>query len=617
MNSIRIRIAYSAVILLAFIPLVQFAYLGHFSRLTKDDYVYIGKPMESSAWEAMLFFRENWNGDYTNFLLYGFLAPLGERLPSIFPSVIILLGLVCFTWFNARLLTFLRVSHYRRLSAAVLASLTLVAFFGGSYSLLAIYWFTVSVEYVLPVMILMVCLALGARAMGWAKTTRRLSMAAIAFSLLGFLNAGFSEMYLVFQSVILALIGIYALGATEKAGRRRSFILILAALLGTAGGAAAHLSAAGVSYRLSLSVLWNNPIEPVRELPLLIARTLELLPAYLTDKFAFSGFKMLAAAGLAATLALAQPARADFKQPHKLAASWLYVIGLVVQLGFLPVLWSHTSDFPYIFGRFSYSYSLALLLNIGLIIAFLAMAARPNQLVQRLDTRRGRLLYNSITLFIIGVLFVLPEARAIVANAAMYFTVTSYLMAGIYIWQLAFALAAEGDRRAIRVGLVSLASAGFTVAPLAVMIAVVSWVQGAVYDYTITPVLFPLILTGLIWGSSAGMLLRRHALLGNGNLRWCRAVVLLSLLVAIVNGWNLISAQTQKMEELAESARIWDETHQEILGLLDEDKSVVYTREFLFRSFHINRHFPLQYSYRQLTWQEKLFYGLDYEPSFG
>ncbi len=617
MKRIRTKIALTAVVLLAFAPLVQFAYLGHFSRMTKDDYAYIGKPLESSAWEAMLFWRENWNGDYTNFLLYGLLAPLGERLPSIFPSVIIVVGLVGYAWFNARLLTLLGLSHHRRLIAAALASLTLVAFFGGSYSLVVFYWFAASVEYALPVVILMVCLALGASTVGWASTPRRLSMAAIVFSLLGFLNAGFSEMYLVFQSVVLALLGVCAFAIAEKAERRRATVLILAALLGTAAGAAAQLSAAGVAYRLSLTELWTSPIEPVRELPLLIVRTLALLPAYLTDKFAFSGFKMLAAAGLAATMSLSRPARPDARQPCKPSARWPLVIGLAVQLGFLPVLWSYTSDLPYILGRFSYAYALVLLLNTGLIIALLAMTARPNRFRQRLGTRRGTLLYHSIVLFIIGALFALPEVRATVPEAVLYFTITSYLLAGIYIWQLAFAFVAKGDRRANRVGLLSLASAGLTVASLAVMIAVVSWVQGVIYDYAIAPVVFPLTLTGLMWGASAGMLIRRHVPLGGGNARWYRAVVLFSLLVALVNGWNLITAQTQKTGELAESARIWDETHQEILRLLDEDKSAVYTREFLFRGNHINRRFPPHYGSRQLTWHEKLFYGLDYEPSFG
>ena len=113
------------------------------------------------------------------------------------------------------------------------------------------------------------------------------------------------------------------------------------------------------------------------------------------------------------------------------------------------------------------------------------------------------------------------------------------------------------------------------------------------------------------------MLIRRRLSMPDGLSPWSRAVVLLSLLVAIVNGWNLIAAQTAKYDELVENARIWDETHQEIVALLDENRSVIDSREFLFPSFHINRLYPLQYNPQKLGWHKRLFYGLDYEPEFG
>ncbi len=255
MKRLRTKIAAVAIALLAFGPLALYAYLGHFSRLKKDDYGYIGKALESGTWEAMLFWRENWNGDYTNFLLYGLLAPLREILPSIFPSFIFVVGLVGFAAFNARVLTYLGVNNQRRLVAAALASLTLVAFTSGSYSLLSFYWFAVSVEYVLPTVVLMVCLALGAKTVKWASTPRRLSVAATVYSLLGFLNAGFSEMYLVFQATTLTLLALCAIAITDQPERRSSIILISAALLGTAVGAAVHATAPGVAYRLSLTEL--------------------------------------------------------------------------------------------------------------------------------------------------------------------------------------------------------------------------------------------------------------------------------------------------------------------------------------------------------------------------
>ena len=70
---------------LALVPALLFAYLGQFSRLMPDDYKYLGKPVEIGIWQALHYFRGTWHGGYTNFLLYGLLAPRGVEVPSIFP----------------------------------------------------------------------------------------------------------------------------------------------------------------------------------------------------------------------------------------------------------------------------------------------------------------------------------------------------------------------------------------------------------------------------------------------------------------------------------------------------------------------------------------------------
>ncbi len=245
------------------------------------------------------------------------------------------------------------------------------------------------------------------------------------------------------------------------------------------------------------------------------------------------------------------------------------------------------------------------------------MIMLPNRFSRYLDSTRGRLLYHSIVLFTICIIFALPEMRGIVAEAVWYFHVTSYLLAGIYIWQLAFVFRGKVDQQANRVGLLALACAGLTVVSLAVMIAVVSWVQDTIYDYALTPVVFPFVLTGLLWGASVGMLIRRHVPLAKGLALWYRAFILLSLLVAIANGRTLVEEQTRKLDDLVEFAQVWEETHQEILHLLDVDRSALQSQEFLFHSGHINRRFRMLYRPRKLHWHEKLFYGLEYEPSFG
>ena len=88
---------------LALVPTLLFAYLGHFSRLIWDDYDRLGKPIELGFWQSVQYFRDTWNGDYTNFLLFGLLAPLGAKVPSIFPSALIVI------WIAGSALLYLQV----------------------------------------------------------------------------------------------------------------------------------------------------------------------------------------------------------------------------------------------------------------------------------------------------------------------------------------------------------------------------------------------------------------------------------------------------------------------------------------------------------------------------
>ena len=139
-----------ALLAISLVPLMLYAYHGQLIRLISDDYGYLGKALESVTWEAMLFWRENWNGDYSNFLLYGLLAPLGERAPALFSIAFIATGLIGFSWFTLRLLTFLGVGQHRHLAAVALAALIMVAYINGAYSPRAFYWFTAAVENYFP-----------------------------------------------------------------------------------------------------------------------------------------------------------------------------------------------------------------------------------------------------------------------------------------------------------------------------------------------------------------------------------------------------------------------------------------------------------------------------------
>ena len=181
----------------------------------------------------MLFWRENWSGDYTNFLLHGLLAPLGVVVPSIFPLLIIAVGLLGFVWLNLKLLAFLRIMHHRYLIAVALASLILAAAINGFYSVEAFYWYSATLEYTFPALTLLLCIAIVVETASRLHSNPQLSAAAIAVSAIAFINAGFSEMYLVFQLVFLALLVVCVYKFADGPKHRTYLVLSCAGFFGT------------------------------------------------------------------------------------------------------------------------------------------------------------------------------------------------------------------------------------------------------------------------------------------------------------------------------------------------------------------------------------------------
>ncbi len=78
------RLAPLLCLCLALLPTLLFAWLGAHSRPYADDYGYLSNSLEVGAWRPMLFWREHWQGDFTNPLVYSLLAPLGRLGPAVF-----------------------------------------------------------------------------------------------------------------------------------------------------------------------------------------------------------------------------------------------------------------------------------------------------------------------------------------------------------------------------------------------------------------------------------------------------------------------------------------------------------------------------------------------------
>ena len=601
-------------VFLALIPLLLFAYLGQFSRMMSDDYNFLGKALESGTWEAMLYWRGNLEGTYTNFLLYGLLAPLGVVVPSIFPLVIIVLGLLGFVWLNLKLLAYLGITRHRCSVAVSLAALILAAAINGFYSEQVFYWFTAALEYTLPALALMLFLAFVVETVSRLRTNWKLAIAAIAVLALGFINAGFSEMYTVFQLAFLALLVVCVYLFADGPKRRIYFGLAGAAFLGTLASLAVQLSSPGVAIRTMSFETTGLRLESIHTLPVLFSRALQLTFQYLGHQRAFVGFMLMASAGLFVSLKMYRPAPAYLQRGRSPVATRALWVGLIVQMIFVPVFWTHTSDNLDVLGRFSYSFLVIIGINLAFILALLALIFQRKLLGKALNTTNGLVVYSSIILLAVCVLFTLTQIRYIHHKAASYLFISSMVLLGMLSWQLTAVLEGRGDQRATRIGLLAFLSSAITVLTFATQIAVSIWGIGFLTERVFAPVTFMLMVSGLFWGASIGVLIHRSCPIMEVHLVWLRWAGLLSLLVALTIGTGIVIGQARRIDDIADSARIWDETHQEIIKLRDEGNPAVYTREFVFRRLTRLGRTPSIYETRRLDWLQKLFYGLDYEP---
>ncbi len=91
---------------------------------------------------------------------------------------------------------------------------------------------------------------------------------------------------------------------------------------------------------------------------------------------------------------------------------------------------------------------------------------------------------------------------------------------------------------------------------------------------------------------------------------------LASLLLALGIGLGLTLGQSRRLDSLAQGARLWDAQHHEILRMTAAGDPPVYSREFdgAFPPYGNAEAEPRLRA--PLLWRMRLFYGLEYKPTF-
>ena len=549
------------VVALALLPALTMAYLGHFSRMTYDDYCHIRLGQELGAWEATVYQFNTWTSKFVGmFMQYSF-SIMGVTIPSIWPALSLTLWVAAAWWLVWQGLAIVDVKSARMafsLSIAVLAVAVCVNAFPSAQ---AFYWHTSNQSYSMPLAAITFTVALAA----W--TVQRHGKRLYFFGIVGvficsFLSAGFSEMYLVSQVFLTTLFLI-----ASPLLPRRFRLCALGAWIGTCVSLIVQLHSPGVLARMRHDQ-WKFGDAVLRtELSLmdrlssafqLIPEALEETLRYVGTEESFAGFVLLLCLGL--LLALLQfkpcsnpPMTADISQSQP--PLWMLTISQILSL---PILWSHLSDMPTVFGRFSPAYSIVIFLNFallfGAVIMHLWLVARPS------PKHRSREFVQGILVAVCLILFALTQLRSIYHIAASYLFISAIVTLFIITWMLA-----EGkvNRKVTLTGPIAYClSVMLTL--LVVYVALLG--RGFVSPRILTMSTSVLVVSGFAWGFSLGFLLKCSSSINVNLLRiikpGCLGMIFFIAASITIGKASHISAYALFASE-------WDDRHQNILALRD------------------------------------------------
>ena len=555
----------AASLALSLLPVSIFAYMGQFSRLMLDDYHYLDLGRDLGPWGAMIYMRNTWNGGYTDQIMHGIFARVSDTAPRISPFLLVILWLLALAWLIKCALSRLDIIAPRNAISLGAAALITAGMIDAFHTQQSFYWYTAGVAYGLPLAVFVLYFVLVLKSVHIADHKPRFRMALLIGFVYCFVVAGTSAMHLVFQATFLAILLATAAIHGRRTVRKAHLTVIAAGFAGTVASFLVQITAPGVAHRITTI----SPLESVskRALPVFAQSLAEALVWFGGYEKIFAGFIMLFGFGLFAALLLHRsPSGMPLRGPAELAAAPLWC-GLIAQLVFVPILWTHTSDQTAVLGRFSYAYSTVIVLNLGLLLLFLFLLWQRRQVSARLFASRSALLIlSAVVLLTALVLFATVYFRSIHYRASHYLITTSMLLIGLLAWQLTLSL---GDKQSREYGLATLLMALMTIASYLVLLGVPLYTLGRNNVRITTPSVLLHVLMGLVWGAYTGFLIRRASPETPVHELWRRRIGLTGLAVAIVIGAGIVLGQARYLPNLRTFAQEWDERERMIISQRD------------------------------------------------
>ena len=549
------RLLLALVALLALTPLLLHGYIGLHSRLLTDDYCSIVQGQALGAWGMMQQFYHSWSGSYAAWFAVGLLAPLDALLAQLLPAAIIAIWLAGACWLIWQGLDMLGAALPRRAAALTLAALLTAAWLNALVSPLSFFWLTTGFRYNLAVALFPLCAALALYTARRFQSSATTALRLCVLAALCFVCAGFAEIQVVFQLGFFLLCALAAAGLLRVDARRAALAVLAVAFAASLCSLFIQVTAPGTAarnaYVLSVTVLDRSALH-------LLTETIETIFVLMARPHLLVSVILAMALGGLATL-YRGGARAEESSPASgsrlrapAAALWLL---LAVQILWLPLLWSHTSDYGQALGRFSWRYMSVIGLNLAGMLALCAALWRRGPLNAWLARRFAPTRLRALMIAALFIMLILVPPLPIDRLAAAYlFTSCAALLicalgmpadsrgnaARRHGW-LAFAAWAAAwciAGATIGMGIYGLGSPRFHALPVATTVVVAS---------------------GLAWGAYMGCGIKRAG--------WSDRARVIALLVILLCSIFILTRQAALLATYRSVAAQWDASRERIVSL--------------------------------------------------
>ena len=557
--------------LLCCLPIALFAYMGQFTRMFHDDFLVAAIGLELGGIGSVVYYYNGWTGAYSSIFFKTELAPHSVLLPSLATLFIIVVWLVSLFWLFRQVFAVLRLEGRIGLVALAASALTVAAAINAFYSPQSFYWFAANMQYTVPLVAMSGCLALALWTIRLADSRASLLIGAGACALISFLTVGASEMFLVFQVVFFTLLAPMAFEIVDKPRRRTLAIVAGAMLLATAFGLVVQLASPGIAIRMQSDAQTYRP--PIRSLQQLAIFTIQITFESVGRQEVFAGFALLMAVGMFIALRTARLSKAPSLSYSAERLSLAVLVGLGVQLVFLPILWAHQSDSPQILGRYSPSYMFVICLHIVLLLAFLVSAWQRRRLKRALERGRpGLAIASALLLTAFVLLFALTQIRSIDSRASTYLTISSLVFLAVLalLWQ-----GGNTNRPAQKLGLLAIGSTVISWVTIAALVCVTFVGHGFSDNRIFAGPAFLQVAAGLFWGFYIGYSIRSCAFSVANQGAWESRLAIGSLALALVVAGGIFLGQAKFVPDLQTYAAEWDARHAYIISQRDRGQTQI------------------------------------------